>query len=214
MAQNTKPLVRRQAHDITLAQQIHCACPVSLVFHDLSGANMPTIAPSPRLDPPKKEQERSGWRICIPPATAAMAQEGTQQSAVLITRSSDPAKQIICSNRTYVPAPLVLDFLLPHETGGTCCPSLCSWWTSSTEESQGFLSLTCWTQEKKPGFWKAHTGQERKEITVLSQVTLGQAAPCEAVTLCDGAGRVSSGQTLAGRLGSWAAAWYTACRLS
>ena len=53
MAQNTKSLVRRQAHDIILAQQIHYACPVSLVFHDLTGANTPTIAPSPRLEPKK-----------------------------------------------------------------------------------------------------------------------------------------------------------------
>lgn len=54
MAQNTKSLVRRQAHDIILAQQIHYACPISLVFHDLTSTNMPTIAPNPRLDPKKR----------------------------------------------------------------------------------------------------------------------------------------------------------------
>lgn len=173
---------------------------------------MPTIAPSPQ-----KEQGQSWWRMYIPPTSAATVQEGTQQSAVLITRSSDPVKQIICSNRTCVPAPLQLGFLHPHETDGTCCPSLCSWWTSPTKKSQGFLSLTCRTPQKKPAFWKAVVELKqgrRKEITVLSQVALGQAAPCEAVTLCDGAGRVSSGQTLAVRLSSRAAAWYTACRLS
>lgn len=58
MAQNTKSLVRLWAHDIILAQQIHYACPVSLVFHDLTGANMPTNAPSPRLIPQKKNRSK------------------------------------------------------------------------------------------------------------------------------------------------------------
>lgn len=61
MAQTTKSLVRRQAHDITLAQHIHYAC---LLFHDLTGTNTPTITPSPSLDPKPQLEEALTKLLC------------------------------------------------------------------------------------------------------------------------------------------------------
>lgn len=54
MAQTTKSLLRRQAHDIILAQQIHYAC---LVFHDLTGINTPTITPKSQPRPQTTAQQ-------------------------------------------------------------------------------------------------------------------------------------------------------------
>lgn len=74
MAQNAKSLVRLQAHDITLAQQIHCACPVPPLFHDLTAANAPTNAPSPGPVPTERigaEHKEHG-----PPTTPVMARAG------------------------------------------------------------------------------------------------------------------------------------------
>lgn len=61
MAQTTKSLVRRQAHDITLAQHIHYAC---LVFHNLTGTNTPTITPIPSLDPKPQLKEALKKNCC------------------------------------------------------------------------------------------------------------------------------------------------------
>lgn len=87
MAQTTKSLVRRRAHDITLAQQIHSAC---LVFHDLTGTNIPMITPSPSLDPkPLLNSSR----------------KHSKKTAVLVIRCFAPAEEIISSSKALCQLP-------------------------------------------------------------------------------------------------------------
>lgn len=151
--QNTKSLVRCQAHDIILAQQIHFACPSPWYFM-ISLALICQLSPQGPDQTPKKEQPQSGWSMCTPTKCCCNG-SGTHstnccpENEILVSSRGSS-----CSNRICVPAPLELGFLHPHEPEGMCSHCFVADGHLPQWSPRGFASDLL-NPEKKPGFCKA-----------------------------------------------------------
>lgn len=160
MAQNTKSLVRLWAHDIILAQQIHYACPVSLVFHDLTGANVPTNAPSPRLTPQKKNRSKVDGARASPTNTL----QWLLRTCSAICCPSDETQ---CDPQTIIKWCRHALSLLLNEGNSTEKPLVCWHWLAKLFSTSS-LSVLFASRRKQPGRPLLPPAQAAQEFQLCS----------------------------------------------
>lgn len=151
--QNTKSLVRCQAHDIILAQQIDFACPSPWYFM-ISPVLICQLSPQAPSQTPKKDQAQSGWSTCTPTSRCCNGLERHSTNCCPENKILVSSRGSNCSNRTCVPAPLALGFLHPQETGGMCSRCFVADGHLPQGSPRVFVSDLP-NPEKKPGYCKA-----------------------------------------------------------